>query len=252
MHTRAAVVFAAGFAVLASTPAAAASFVHRSLTLPRSTWELGLGVGLARVPDNVGVGFNLELGIGLSPAFELRMRTGLRVGYDGRLLKADYWGRPVETETYNLGGDTLANPEIGVKWAFVRRGTVEVGLDLRLTLPVGSDIGFMFGLPLKLHFDRARIDSGVYVPIVFHEGDDSTAISIPLHLLFDVSGGTYFGPITGIVFQDGGGEMVPLGLAIGGAVARDVDLRMWLLWPDISYSGAAKVFGVGVGLYILF
>lgn len=252
MHTRTALLVAAGFAVLSSTPASAASFVHRSITLPPSDWELGLGVGLVRVPGDVGAGFNFELGVGLSSAFELRVRTGLRVGFDGRRLEADKYGRPFDTETYNLGGDTMANPEIGVKWAFVRRGAVELGLDLRLTLPLGSDIGFMVGLPLKLHFDRVRIDSGVFVPIFFDDDDDEDAdISIPLHIFFDVSGGTYFGPITGVVFDDPG-ERIPLGLALGGAVARDVDLRLWLLWPNVNYSGAAKHFGVGVALYVLF
>ena len=251
MHKHAARVLACGIALLGAWPAEAAPFVHRGLTLSRGTWEVGLGLGLARIPDNVGVGFNMELGVGLSSAFELRVRTGLRVGTDGRALDADYFGRPVETETYNLGGDTLANPEIGIKWAFVRRGAVELGLDFRMILPVGSNLGLLFGLPLNLHFGRARIDTGIFVPIVFNEGDDDTAISIPLHILFDVSGGTYFGPITGIVF-DGGDERVPLGLAIGSGVASGVDLRFWFLFPDISYSGAAKHFGAGVALYILF
>jgi hypothetical protein len=250
--TGAAQVLACGIALLWAQPAEATPWVHRNLTLSRGTWEVGLGLGLKRVPDNVGVGFNLELGVGLTSAFELRVRTGLRVGTDGRTLGADYFGRPFETETYNLGDDTLANPEIGIKWAFVRRGAVELGLDFRMILPVGSNLGLLFGLPLKLELGVARIDSGVFVPIVFNEGDDYTAISIPLHIFFAVGGGTYFGPLTGIVFEDGGDERVPLGLGIGSGIASGVDLRFWFLFPDISESGSAKIFGAGVALYILF
>jgi hypothetical protein len=236
---------------------AAASYVGRSLVLPSSRLELALGAGLGRVPDHLGLGFNLELGIGLGSALELRGRTGLRVGNNGRFTRADVYGRPFQTETYNTGGDTVANPELGLIWAFARGRPAEIGLDMRVTLPVGSDIGVMVALPIRLHLGRARLDTGVYVPIFFHDRDGDrdddvdAIISVPFHLFFQPSGDFYLGFMTGVRFHDPG-TTVPLGFGLGSAVSYGTDLRFWLLFPDVSHDGSAKVFGLGVGLNVLF
>jgi hypothetical protein len=243
---------AALLAVLASAPAGAASYVYRTLTLPGSTFELGLGAGIARRPGDVGAGFNFELGYGIHSGLELRLRTGLRLGDEGRILGADRFGRPFETETYNLGSDSVANPEVGLRWVFARGGTAEIGLDWRITLPVSGEIGLHFGLPIALHLGQARLDTGVFVVFVFNEPETDTLISLPLHLFFPVGGGTYLGPITGVRFHEGGDESVPLGFGVGSALAYDADLRFWLLFPDVSEDGSARHFGVGVGLYLLF
>jgi hypothetical protein len=242
-------------ALCAGVRPAAAGFVGRSLTLGNSRAELDLGAGLGRVPDELGIGFNLELGYGLTSELDLRVRTGLRVGYDGRATDADIYGRPFETETYNPGGDTLANPEIGLLWSLTHGHTAQIGFDARVMLPVGSNISFLVGLPIRLHFARARLDTGVFVPIFFHDhdGDRKTnaIFSVPLHLWFQTSGGLYLGPVTGVRFHDGGSD-VPLGLGIGAPLSGDADLRFWLLFPDVSHSGSAKTFGAGVAISVMF
>jgi hypothetical protein len=241
--------------LLAARPASAGSFLGRSLALSTGRMELGLGAGLGHVPDELGLGFNFELGYGLSSSLELRLRSGLRAGHDGRVTRADVYGRPFETETYNTGGDTLANPEIGLLWELIQGHTGQIGFDTRVVLPVSGDISLMVALPVRLRLPRARIDTGLYVPIFFHDGpeDDTTEIiSIPFHLFFQPSSDLYLGPITGVRFHEHGGTDVPLGLALGTSISWDADLRFWLLFPDVSHSGSAKVFGVGVGLYVLF
>ena len=95
--------------LLGARPAEAASFINRGLTLPGGQFELGLGLGLAHADygpttDYTGIGVNMELAYGLSHKLELRFRTGLRFGSEGRVTNADYFGHPVETESFNPGG----------------------------------------------------------------------------------------------------------------------------------------------------
>jgi hypothetical protein len=246
----AALLFVTGLAA----PASATSFANRSLTLPGGTFELGLGLGVGHLDaiGYTGLGVNLELGYGLNSNLELRFRTGLRFGEEGRATDADYYGRPVETETsfWNLGGDTLANPEISLRFALNRGGTAELALDTRLYIPVDGKVGFLIGLPVSLRLEKLRLDTGIFIPIILTEPDTTVNVSIPLHLWLRLDSGIFVGPMTGIYFHDGGGESVPFGIGAGTPLAYDADLRFWLLFPEIDDN--SDNFGVGVGLYVTF
>jgi hypothetical protein len=239
---------------LAAGTAAATSPVGRSLNLSNGTFELGLGAGIGhREPiDHTGLGINFELGYGITSVLELRLRSGLRFGEAGQVTDADRYGRPVETETYNLGSDSLANPEIGLRFNLVRSGTLELALDGKLYLPVSGSFGIMVGLPLALHLgSRLRLDTGLFVPIIFAD-PTYNEVSLPLHLWIKLQGGSFVGPITGVVFHSSGGRSVPFGFGVGTALSYDADLRAWLLFEDISHDGARNAFGAGVGLYVTF
>jgi hypothetical protein len=236
-------------------PASAASYASRPVNLPNGVFELGLGLGIAHAEfgpstDYTGLGVNLEVGYGLNSRLELRFRTGLRFGDDGRITDADYFGRPVQTETHrHLGGETLANPELGLRFSLDRGGTAEVALDTRLIIPVDGDVGVLIGIPLALHLQRIRLDTGLYIPITF---TDNTQVdfSIPLHLWIRLDSGTFLGPMTGVYFHDGGDESVPFGIGAGTSLAYDADLRFWFLFPDVDV--ASDWWGTGVGLYVTF
>ena len=235
-------------------PASAHSFAQRSLTLPSSAFELGLGLGLAHldVIDYTGLGINLEVGYGLSSSLELRFRTGLRLGESARVINADYYGRPVETETYNLGNDTVANPQLGLRFQLARSQAVELALDTHAILPLDGDFGLLVGLPIALRLgDRLRLDTGLYLPIIFTD-DTRVDISVPFHLWIKVNPSLFLGPITGVYFYDSGGKAVPFGFGVGSSISYDAEVRFWLLFPDVSQDGGAKNFGLGVGLYVLF
>jgi hypothetical protein len=241
-----------GTCVALPRAAEAARYVYRPLTLQRGTWELGLGLGVGRLdaPDATGLGLNLEAKVGLTSFVQLGLRSGVRFGNDGQITRADIYGRTFETETYGTGGDDVANPEVSLRWALVHGGIVELGLDGRIYLPFDDDFGFMVALPMLVHLGGvARLDTGVYVPVIMRDETDTT-VSIPLHLWFQLDGSLHLGPLTGVRFRDGGDEDVPLGFGIGTALSYDVDLRAWLLFPDVSEDGAAKNFGLGVGLNI--
>jgi hypothetical protein len=239
---------------LAAGPAAATSPVGRSLNLSANTFELGLGAGIGHTEpiDYTGLGLNFELGYGINSNLELRVRTGLRFGTAGRVTDADRYGRPVETETYNLGDEAIANPEVGLRFSLLRGGTAEIALDGKIYLPISGSFGVMVGLPVALHLGaRLRLDTGLFVPIIFSD-PTNTEVSIPLHLWIRLQGGSFVGPITGVVFPDGGGSRVPLGVGVGTALSYDADLRFWVLSLDVSGGNSQHELGAGVGLYVTF
>jgi len=236
-------------------PAWAHSFAQRSLTLPSSAFELGLGLGLAHrsVADYTGLGINLEVGYGLSSTLELRFRTGLRLGESARVIDADYFGRPVETETYNLGNETVANPQLGLRFQVIRGPAVEIGLDTHAIVPLDGDFGLLLGVPIVLCLgDRLRLDTGIFLPIVFADPGTRVDISLPFHVWIKVNPGLFLGPITGVYFYDGGGRRVPFGFGVGSSLSYDAEVRFWLLFPDVREDRGARNFGLGVGLYVLF
>jgi hypothetical protein len=118
----------------------------------------------------------------------------------------------------------------------------------------GTRVGIMIGLPLNVHIGgSARLDTGIFVPILFYD-DTVTIISFPLHLWIQASRELVLGPITGIriVNQNSSHTEVPLGIALGYAAAYNIDIKTWLLFPDVKGDGSAKNFGLGVGLQARF
>jgi hypothetical protein len=238
---------------LTAGPAAATSPVGRSLNLAAGTFELGLGAGIGhREPiDYTGLGINLELGYGITSVLELRLRTGLRFGQAGRDAWADRYGRPVETETYNLGYDSIANPEIGLRYNLLHGPIAEIALDGRLYLPISGSVGVMVGVPVALRLGRLRVDTGLFVPLIFSD-PTYNEVSLPLHLWIKLQDNAFVGPFTGVVFHSTGGSSVPLGFAFGTPLSYDAELRLWLLFEDISNEQGTKDLGGGAGLYVTF
>jgi hypothetical protein len=247
--------------ILGASPAQAApAWIFRGLTLPRGDVALDLGLGLGHEPLDAnrsvtGSGMNLEIAFGVSHELELGLRTGARFGADGEFTQADRYGRTFDTETYGTRRDALANPELRLRWAVAQGSLLKLGLEVRAYLPTesGSRIGFMFGLPLRLRLGPARIDTGIYVPVIFYDPTQSK-ISFPLHIWLQASRTLWLGPLLGVRLSNsgGGGTEYPFGFGLGVAMASVIDLRAWILFPDISGDAAARRFGAGVGLQIRF
>ena len=236
-----------------------APWVWRGLTVPQGEVAVDIGGGLAHIPDpdgRTGFGLNLELKAGVAYDLELGIRTGIRADDAGRASLADDYGRPFNTETYGTAGDTVANPELHLTWAVARGRAAELGLELAAYLPVesGSRFGMMFALPLALHASNVRIDTGLYVPILFYHPVESV-ISIPIDLWIQATRTFWLGPLFGIRFVHVNNTDVqnfPFGFGIGSAIAPNADLRAWFLFPDISADQAARLFGAGVAFEIRF
>jgi hypothetical protein len=249
----------AAVAALAAAPPARATFIYRSITLPRGEIAIDLGLGLGHQPtgpdtSETGFGMNLELSAGVTHNLELGVRTGFRFDQAGQDTHADAYGRTFDTETYGTREDRVANPEVHMRWALLRGGAAQLGLELRAYLPVeaGSRFGLMFGLPVALRAGPVRLDTGVYVPVLFYD-PTQTVVSFPLHLWIQASSTFWLGPIFGVrIVSPNSHTEYPLGFGLGWALTRGIDLRTWFLFPDISRDQAARTFGAGLALQIRF
>ena len=182
------------------------------------------------------------------------MRTGFRLDDGGQVTQADSYGRPFDTETFGTDFDTVANPELHLRWAVARGSTAELGLEWRAYLPIenGSRFGMMFGLPIAL---RAGLAAHRHRPLR------------PDHLLrsdtrrwsacrstvdpgdADALAGT---AVRAAGLQQRRRDRYPLGFGLGTSLTHLVDLRTWILFPDISRNEAARTFGAGVALQLRF
>jgi hypothetical protein len=244
---------------------AAPRFVERPTTLPRLVFagNVGLGVahdrfrgGPAPIGDVVGAGMNLEVALGVSDRVELGLRTGVRFGADGRRVQADNYARTLWTETYGVGTDVVANPEMRVRWAVYRAKVVEVALDWRLFLPVEqapvpSRAGIMFGVPLAFHLGSiCRIDTGVYLPVIFTSPTVYRGLTIPGYFWFQPSERLWLGPMIATRFLNPGpgpyDAQLLVGLGVGYQVSGAVDLKWQLFVPDVT-RGRSDTFGAGFG-----
>jgi hypothetical protein len=248
----------------AASAQAAAQWIFRGLTVPRGDVALDIGLGLGHQPNGpdrstTGLGMNLELAVGVSPELEIGVRTGVRFNADGEATQADQYGRTWDTETYGTGGETMANPELRMRWAVAQGSTAKLGLEVRAFLPIeaGTHFGVMFALPLRLRLGAVRIDSGIYVPIIFDDPDTRTRISFPFQLWIQASRTLWLGPLFGIRIVNQGGmngsyNQYPLGFGLGVALNNAIDLRTWILFPDMSGEAAARTFGAGLALQVRF
>lgn len=231
-------------------------WVHRDLVLPRGevALDIGLGIGHAPLPfggSESGLGLNLELHAGLARDVELGIRTGFRLNTGGQDTQADSYGRPFDTETYGTAFDRVANPELYARWGIARGPNAALGFELRAILPfeTGSRFGMVLGLPVVLRTGILRIDTGIYVPILFYDPTVS-ALSVPFHLWIQASPSLWLGPLFGIrVYTHGGGTEYPVGIGLGTMLAWNVDLRFWFLFPNVDYN---EYYGGGVALQIRF
>jgi hypothetical protein len=246
-------------ALAAASPArAAAPWIYRGLVLPRHDVELDIGFGLGHAdPDTsiTGFGLNLEVAAGITHDFELGFRTGFRLDDGGQVTQADAYGRPFDTETYGTEHDRMANPELRFRWSVARGTGAELGLELRAYLPieVNSRFGLMFGLPIRLRAGIVRIDTGIYVPVIFYD-QTRTVVSVPVHVWIQASSRLWVGPLFGlrVVNQGGSHNAYPLGFGLGTMLNRSIDLRTWFLFPDMNQEQAARWWGAGVALAIRF
>jgi hypothetical protein len=111
----------------------------------------------------------------------------------------------------------------------------------------------MLALPVALRAGALRLDTGVYVPVIFSD-PTLTIISVPLHLWIQATPRLWLGPLFGLrVVANGGNQTeVPLGFGMGTALDRAVDLRAWFLFPDVSQNGSTRGYGGGVALQLRF
>ena len=237
---------------------AGGTWLYRGIVRPNGEVAVNFGLGMGRDPGLptrgtvTGYGLNLEIAGGLGRHMELGLRTGVRMGADGRYTQADRYGRTFDTETYGTAFETFANPELRLRGALISGGAAELGLEGRAYLPIesGSRFGFMLAVPIMLRLGIVRIDTGVFVPM-WLEGPDVVIVSVPAAVWFQVSSSFWLGPLFGLrvtKVANASDDTYPFGFGMGTMLSYAVDLRGWVWFPDISGSQPSRAFGGGLGL----
>jgi hypothetical protein len=248
-------------ATFAATASGAPPWVDRHLTPPAGDWafDVGLGVGHVRpdpAAEDTAAGINAEMGVGVTNRVEIGLRTGIRFGdLAARSIHADEFGRLFDRQTFGVGAEVLANPELRVRGAPLRGRVAELALEGRVVLPFENrtDAGLLFGMPLAFHIGaRVRLDTGIYVPVVFRRPLTYVALSAPLDVWIQASPRVWLGPMTGIVVRqlgDTGSQTdVSLGFGFGYQITRYLDFKAMVLFPTLSND--SRFFGGGAGIEI--
>jgi len=239
----------------AKSAAAAPPWVSRGMVQPKGVWAIDAGVGVGHRPDITGAGLNVEVAGGLTHSLELGFRTGFRFGSEGESLQVDNYGRLFNTENFGTGHDVLANPEVWIRDVVARGQVVELGLEGRVYLPIenGTRAGLMFGLPLAFHFGTVRLDTGVFVPVLFYD-PVRTVVSVPIQLWIEASRQFWLGPIAAVHIRNDPDAFtqVLLGFGLGYQLSREIDFKAQFIFPYINGNtengDGTHSFGAGAGL----
>jgi hypothetical protein len=251
----------ASMVAFAFNAAAAPPWVNRHLTLPAGDWafDAGLGVGHVRsnpLTEDTGAGINAEMAVGATDRVQIGARTGLRFGDDlTRFIRADQFGRLFDRQTFGVGTEVLANPELSVRGAPVRGAVAEVAFEGRIVLPLENrtDAGLLFGVPLAFHLGKhVRLDTGAYLPVVFQHPTTYVALSLPLDVWIQASPRIWLGPMTGLFVQRlgdvGSQTYVSLGFGFGYQITHYLDFKAMVLFPTLNSD--SRFFGLGAGVEI--
>jgi hypothetical protein len=250
---------ALALALFANDALAYPPWVDRRDTLLSGDWafDFGLGIGHVPAPDRATAGINMEMAVGLTDRVELGVRTGLRIGDAGdRAIEPDNYGRLFDRQYFDGGGSVLANPEVRVRGAVVRRDVAELALEGRFIVPVdpNTPAGLEFGMPLALHLgDRVRLDTGFWLPTTF-TNPATLGISVPLDVWIQITPRLWLGPMTGLQWFDvtrnppANQPAVSMGFGLGYSITHYLDFKTMFLFPELNED--SRVFGVGAGVQI--
>ena len=248
--------------LVTSVAEAAPEFVERGITLPRHDWAFDFGLGIGHNdfgPGHTGAGLNLEGSVAVIQHLEIGLRTGARFGNEGAFTGADQYGRLFDRQTYGTGGDTFANPEFRIRGALVHGEVVELALEGRAVLPFEANtyFGAQFGMPILFHLGHVvRLDTGVFVPVIFFPHDVITDISAPIDVWIQCTPRLWLGPMSGVRFHNNanpnGNRNVDIsaGFGLGYQILRNLDFKTMFLMPRINQEAGARYFGVGAGIQV--
>ena len=161
--------------------------------LPRYDVAIDLGLGYG----HGGPGTRFDNRLGPEPRARRRRHARLRArlphGLPARRRRAGTAGQSLRPAVRH--GDLrerlatrVPTRSCNFRWAVARGCAAELGLELRAYLPIetGSSFGMMFGVPFGCAAGIVRIDTGVYVPVIFYD-PTLTVVSMPVHLWIQAS-----------------------------------------------------------------
>jgi hypothetical protein len=134
----------------------------------------------------------------------------------------------------------------------LQRGNVEVAGFAELRIPIESDLELAGGVPVYVHLDSARIETGGFLRFRF--GDDTAVIvNVPVSVPIQVSPEVFVGPEIGVEIYKFEDVALPIGViagyTLGGGISSIGDLFARFALADIT-SGADTIrFDIGAEIF---
>jgi hypothetical protein len=220
------------------------AYVQRPLTLPEMTLA----------PEGSFVGTHVDFGAGSLNAFFITAGASFGITDDimvEAIPLSVVFGDPEFDYAYFMGGATARFLE----------GDFEMGGRFRFIITNAADLGFNLGVPMRLHADIVRLDTGVHTFISVPTGGGDPAVGltdfnknffvpdpgIPAKLSVQIIEQFWAGLGTGFGILDFGeaGDtiFVPLQINAGGTIPTDegrplVDIEGGFSFPTFVNSGA--------------
>jgi hypothetical protein len=181
----------------ASAGAASDAYVSRGITLPQRTLRVDLGPyeqginnsGFINGPQGSQYGLHFGQQRQHAGAFDaedgiVTMGFGLSYGILDQLeVGVNLLPLPVDSRLgqWTDGDSGFGNITLYGRYAFLNAETVQIGAQLAMSLPTGTDhFGLGLGLPVNFNLGNLRLETGVEFEMFFGEGDDILTLDIPL------------------------------------------------------------------------
>ena len=238
-------------ACLATNPAAAESrlvgsdYISRPLVLPKGVLRIDAG---PRRPDPSGQ---------LMPAGQLQflinkdfddlayLVPGAGIGVVDKLELGAVWPLRLSPDL------DLSDLSVYGKYS-LQRGDIEVAGYGEVRIPIENDLEITGGVPVYVHLDGARLETGGFVRLGF--GDDTTvSFEIPLSAPIQVSPEVFVGPEIGVMIFDFDDVSIPVGViagyTLGGGISSIGDLLARLTLVDITDGADSIRLDIGAELF---
>lgn len=122
---------------------------------------------------------------------------------------------------------------------------IDVGARFSFVAPIEGDWSVNPGVPVLLRLDNARIDGGLFVPVIF-EDSTITGLHVPLRYIRNASPRVFWGVQSGFTepsFDTANDTSLSLGGLVGYTRVRSgkvLDLTVNLTWDDLLLLDAAE------------
>lgn len=131
--------------------------------------------------------------------------------------------------------------ELYGRYRFLTLDNAQIGAQLTVAIPTGTEFAIGTGLPVQLQLGVARIDTGVELELLFG-GDVELDLDIPVAVSLDIADGFFAGVRSGFFAPDFDGLAIPLQGHVGYTLINGkspfVDLVASFGWPRFIWTGA--------------
>jgi len=198
-------------------------FSRRGITLPARVLRADATLSLVRLPGFMGSGSSTDTYLALGAAFGLM--EDLEVGVSGYRQGSSATTGPASgllpfqmTQAFKFG---LVTPY--ARYRLLHSDVLQLAAELTVVLPTasGSDLGVMFGAPLRFTLaQRLAIDTGLFFRAVFADSA-ITDLVLPVGLVVNVTPTLFLLARMAYTFLDF--EVHQLGVALGAGYTVEAD-----------------------------